>query len=461
MPLSNAQSRDVQSLLHPYTNHVKLRETGPVIVDRGKGVRIYDEQGKDYIEAMAGLWCTALGWGEEALVETAARQMRELSYGHLFAGRSHEPAIALAEKLKEVSPFPVGKVFFANSGSEANDTQIKLFWYANNAQGKPKAKKIISRIKAYHGVTIASASLTGLPGNHKSFDLPLDFARFADCPHYYRHAEAGESETQFSARMARNLAELIEKEGPETIAAMIAEPVLGAGGVILPPQGYFDAIGRVLDRYGIPLIDDEVITGFGRTGNWFGCGTYGFEPATMTVAKALSSAYLPISAVLISPELCEIVEAESGRIGTFGHGFTYSGHPVAAAVALKTIEIYQERDVVGHVRHVAPRFLARLARLEDHPLVGEAKGVGLIAGVEVVADKKTKANFDPAKMVAATIAGFAQDEGVIVRALMGDRIALCPPLVIDESEIDELFDRFERALARGLDWATREKLIAA
>src|SRR5579863_990643 len=223
MPLTNAQMRDVESVLHPYTNLMRFRETGPLVIERGKGVRVYDERGKDYIEGLSGLWCTALGWGEQALVEVAAEQMRKLPFAHLFAGKSHEPAIALAEKLKEITPFPVGKVFFANSGSEANDTQVKLFWYANNAAGRPKAKKIISRTKAYHGVTIASASLTGLPANHKSFDLPLDFVRFADCPYYYRNAEPGESETDFSKRMARNLASLIEKEGPETIGAMIAE----------------------------------------------------------------------------------------------------------------------------------------------------------------------------------------------------------------------------------------------
>jgi 4-aminobutyrate---pyruvate transaminase len=456
MPLSNAQARDVQSLLHPYTNLVKLRETGPLIFERGKGVRLYDETGKDYIEGMAGLWCTALGWGEEALVEAAAEQMRKLSYAHIFAGRSHEPAIALAEKLKDVAPFPVGKVFFANSGSEANDTQIKLFWYANNARGKTKAKKFISRTKAYHGVTLASASLTGLPANHKSFDLPLDFVRFTDCPHYYRNAEPGESEAEFVARLARNLTDLIETEGADTIAAMIAEPVQGAGGVIVPPKGYFDAIVKVLARYGIPLVDDEVITGFGRTGNWFGAGTYGFEPATMTIAKALSSAYLPISAVLISPELCEAIEEESGRIGTFGHGYTYSAHPVAAAVALKTIEIYQERDIVGHVRSVAPRFQARLKKLAEHPLVGETQGVGLIGGIEIVADKATKTSFEPAKAAAATIVKFIEEEGLILRAMLGDRIAICPPLVIVEAEIDELFDRLEKGLAKGVEWARKE-----
>ncbi|MGZ5923375.1 MAG: aminotransferase [Rhizomicrobium sp.] len=461
MPLSNAQMRDVQSVLHPYTNLVKFRDTGPLILDKGQGVRVYDESGKEYIEAMAGLWCTALGWGENELAETAAEQMRKMAFGHLFGGRSHEPAIALAEKLKEISPFPVGKVFFANSGSEANDTQIKLYWYASNARGQTRKKKILSRIKAYHGVTLASASLTGLANNHKSFDLPFDFARHADCPHFYRNAEPGETEMQFSQRMATNLNAMIEREDPDTIAAMIAEPIMGAGGVIMPPDGYFDAITRVLDKHGIPLIDDEVITGFGRTGEWFGCGTYGFEPESMSIAKALSSAYLPISAVLLSPELSEIIEQESGKIGTFGHGFTYSGHPVAAAVALKTIEIYQRRDLVGHVRHVAPLFQKRLKALAEHPLVGEAVGVGLIGAVELVADRKTKQSFEGSRQAAATLCGFAQEEGLIVRPLLGDRIAFCPPLVITEAEIGELFDRFERALKKSLDWATKEKLIAA
>ncbi|MGZ5999854.1 MAG: aminotransferase [Rhizomicrobium sp.] len=461
MPLSNAQMRDVQSVLHPYTNLVKFRDTGPLILDKGQGVRVYDESGKEYIEAMAGLWCTALGWGENELAETAAEQMRKMAFGHLFGGRSHEPAIALAEKLKEISPFPVGKVFFANSGSEANDTQIKLYWYASNARGQTRKKKILSRIKAYHGVTLASASLTGLANNHKSFDLPFDFARHADCPHFYSNAEPGETEMQFSQRMATNLNAMIEREDPDTIAAMIAEPIMGAGGVIMPPDGYFDAITRVLDKHGIPLIDDEVITGFGRTGEWFGCGTYGFEPESMSIAKALSSAYLPISAVLLSPELSEIIEQESGKIGTFGHGFTYSGHPVAAAVALKTIEIYQRRDLVGHVRHVAPLFQKRLKALAEHPLVGEAVGVGLIGAVELVADRKTKQSFEGSRQAAATLCGFAQEEGLIVRPLLGDRIAFCPPLVITEAEIGELFDRFERALKKSLDWATKEKLIAA
>jgi 4-aminobutyrate--pyruvate transaminase len=459
MPLSNAQTRDMQALLHPFAPLRLLDQTGPLILERGKGVFVYDGQGRDYIEAMSGLWSTALGWGENELAETAAEQLRKLSYGHVFAGKSHEPAAALAEKLKELAPFPVGKVFFACSGSEANDSQIKFLWYASNARGQKAKKKIIARQRAYHGVTIASGSLTGLTPVHASFDLPLDFARHTDCPHFYRFGQPGESELQFSARLAQSLDDLIQKEGPDTVAAMFVEPVMGAGGAMVPPEGYFDAVTKVLDKYSIPLVDDEVITGFGRTGEWFGCAKYGFEPDSMSIAKALSSSYLPISAVLLSPEMSEIIDAESRRIGVLGSGFTYGGHPVSCAVALKTIEIYQKRDVVGHVRHVEPLFLERLARVADHPLVGEAKGVGLIAGVELVADKKTKASFDPAKGAALKLGAFAEEAGLIVRPLPSDRFAICPPLIINEAEIGELFDRLERALAKTLDWAKAEKLI--
>ncbi len=459
MPLSNEQTRDMQALLHPFAPLKLLDQNGPMILERGKGIFVYDSKGKDYIEAMSGLWSTALGWGENELAEAAAEQMRKLSYGHVFAGKTHEPAIALAEKLKEIAPFPVGKVFFACSGSEANDTQIKFLWYAANARGQKTKKKIIARQRAYHGVTIASGSLTGLTPVHTSFGLPLDFARHTDCAHFYRFAQPGESEVQFSARLAQNLDALIQKEGPDTVAAMFVEPVMGAGGAMTPPEGYFDAITKVLDKYSITLVDDEVITGFGRTGEWFGCAKYGFEPDTMTVAKALTSAYLPLSAVLLSPEMTEVLDAESHRIGVLGHGFTYGGHPVSCAVALKTIEIYQKRDVVGHVRHVEPVFLERLARVASHPLVGEAKGVGLIAGVELVADKASKASFDPAKGVALKLWGFAEEEGLILRALPSDRFAICPPLIISEAEIGELFDRLERALAKLLNWVKAEKLI--
>jgi 4-aminobutyrate--pyruvate transaminase len=350
-------------------------------------------------------------------------------------------------------------VFYGCSGSEANDTQIRFTWYAANAAGQPKKKKIIARKLAYHGITVAASSLTGIPTNHTSFDSPLGFALHTDTPHYYRGAEPGESEKDYSQRLAANLNELIEREGPDTIAAMIVEPVMGAGGAMVPPEGYFDAIIKVLTRHNVRLISDEVITGFGRTGEWFGCAKYGFEPDSMSLAKALSSAYLPISAVLLSPEWTELIDRESKRIGVLGHGFTYGGHPVTAAVALKTIEIYERRDIVGHVRTVSQLFLKRLQALEGHPLVGEAKGVGLIAGIELVADKKTKARFPADRHVAAMAMRVAEREGLIMRAVPTDRIALCPPLVINEDEINDLFDRLTRALDVTADWAKREKLF--
>jgi len=457
--LSNMQSRDMASLLHPFTNLVTLRQTGPLVLERGKGIFVFDGNGKDYLEAMGGLWCTALGWGEEELVEAAVEQMRKLPFAHVFGGKSHEPGIALAEKLKEMAPFPVGKVFFANSGSEANDSQIKLMWYAANARGEKGRKKIIARNRAYHGVTLASASLTGLDSFHKSFDLPFDFTVRAECAHYYRNALPGESEEEYSARLAADLDHTIQREGPDTIAAMFVEAVMGAGGAMVPPKGYFEAITAVLDKYGIYLVDDEVICGFGRTGNAFGCQTYNYQPDSMSIAKALSSAYLPISAVLLSPELVEIIEDEAVRIGGLWHAFTYSAHPVSAAVALKTLEIYQRRDTFGHVRKVAPHFQARLKALQSHPLAGEANGVGLIGAIEMVADKKEKRNFEAAKGVGTKCGQFCQEEGIIVRPLISDRIALCPPLVINEAEIDELFFRFTRGLDRTLDWVRREGLL--
>jgi 4-aminobutyrate--pyruvate transaminase len=459
MTLSNMQARDMASLLHPFTNLTLLRETGPMVIERGAGVFVYDGAGKDYLEAMSGLWCTALGWGENELAETAAEQMRKLSFGHIFGGKSHEPGIALAEKLKEMAPFPVGKVFFANSGSEANDSQIKFMWYAANARGEPRRKKIIARNRAYHGVTLASASLTGLDAFHKSFDLPFDFTMRVECPHYWKNAQAGETEEQYSARLAADLEATILREGPDTIAAMFVEAVMGAGGAMVSPRGYFEAITPVLTKYDIKLIDDEVICGFGRTGNAFGCQTMNYQPDSMSIAKALSSAYIPISAVLLSPELVEIIEAEATRIGGLWHAFTYSAHPVAAAVALKTLEIYEKRDTFGHVKRVAPVFLQRLKALADHPLVGEANGVGLIGAIEMVANKATKKNFEASKLVGTRCGQFCQEEGVIVRPLINDRIALCPPLVISEAEIHELFDRLERGLNRTLDWVKAEGLL--
>jgi 4-aminobutyrate--pyruvate transaminase len=458
--LSNLAVRDIETLVHPYTNLATHREVGPLVLESGKGVFVYDTAGKEYIEGMAGLWCTSLGYSNQELVEAAYEQLKKLPYTHIFSGRSNDPAIELAEKLKEIAPVPISKVFYGASGSDANDTQVKLVWYMNNALGRPQKKKIISRLKGYHGVTVASASLTGLPNNHIDFDLPLPGILHTSAPHHYRFAQAGESEQDFSSRLAAELDEMIQREGPDTVAAFIAEPILGAGGAITPPEGYFEKINAVLAQYDILFIADEVITGFGRTGNMFGTTTYGLNADSLSCAKAITSAYFPLSAVMMNERIYEVLVDQSKKIGTFGHGNTYAGHPVGCAIAVKTLEIYKRDKIVEHVRKVEPTFLRRLNALNDHPLVGEARGIGLIGGVELVKDKATKASFEGKKGVGAKSAGFAQEEGLIVRA-MGDRIAFCPPLVISEAEIEEMFSRYERALDKTLNWAKAEGLLAA
>ncbi len=460
-PLSNLATRDVETLLHPYVNLSSFRDNGPLIIERGQGVYVYDTDGKAYIEGMAGLWCTALGYGNEELVEAAAAQMRKLSFAHLFSGRSHDPAIELAEKLKEIAPVPISKTFFCNSGSEANDTQVKLVWYLNNALGRPNKKKIVSRIKGYHGVTIVAASLTGLPANHCDFDLPLPGFLHTSCPHHYRFAQDGESEEDFATRLATELETLIVKEGPDTVAAFIAEPVMGAGGVIVPPKTYFEKIMAVCAKHDVFMISDEVICGFGRLGTTFGSEKLGFRPHSISIAKMLSSAYLPIAGVMIPEEMYQALLAESKKIGVFGHGFTYGGHPVSAAVALKALEIYARDRIVEKAAQRGAQFQARLAALGEHPLVGEARGLGLIGGVELVADKKSKRSFAPQSGVAARAVQFAEAEGLIVRAVMGDVLTLSPPLIINAQEVDDLFGRLGRALDKTLDWVTREKIAAS
>ena len=458
--LTNLQTRDVETLIHPYTNLDAHRTVGPLVLEQAKGIYVYDVDGKPYIEGMAGLWCASLGYGNEELVEAAASQMRKLSFTHIFSGRSHDPAIELAERLKEMAPMPVSKVFFGCSGSDANDTQVKLMWYYNNALGRPKKKKIISRLKGYHGVTVATASLTGLPNNHIDFDLPIAGILHTSCPHHYRFATEGETEVEFATRLAAELEEMILQEGPETVAAFIAEPVMGAGGVIVPPETYYEKVQAVLEKYEVLLIADEVICGFGRLGEMFGSPVMGMKPDTMSLAKAITSSYQPLSAVLLPENMYQAMLAESRKIGVFGHGNTYAGHPVAAAVANKTLEIYARDNIVGHVQTLIPNFQKRLHALADHPMVGEARGKGLVGGLELVADKATKRTFTAKQGVAAKCVAFGQVEGVITRAI-GDTIAICPPLVITEAEVNEMFDRITRALDRTEEWVRKEGLRAA
>lgn len=454
-------ARDVASQIHPYTNLEAHLKNGPLVITKGDGVRVFDEDGKGYIEGMSGLWCTSLGWSEKRLIKAATASMERLAFYHNFTGKAPDITIDLAERLIKLAPEPLNrqgsKVFFANSGSEAVDTAIKFIWYINNTRGKPEKKKIISRIKAYHGVTVAAASLTGLPVCQNDFDLPISGIIHTDCPHHYRFANDGETEEDFATRLADNLEKLILKEGHETIAAMFMEPVMGAGGVIVPPKTYFEKIQSVLNKYDILIVADEVICGFGRTGNMWGSQTYGIRPDMITMAKALSSAYAPISALIVSEDVFSGLVAGSSRNGPLGHGYTYSGHPLGAAVAMETINIYEERDIVSEVKAKSPIFQGGLRKFLSHPLVGEARGIGLVGAIEVVKNKNTKEPFDPKSGVGAHLVAQAQHEGVILRA-MGDTVAFSPPLIISENEIAEMFASFGHALEKTEKWVTSQGL---
>ena len=442
---NSPEARDIAHHLHGYTNARRHQDVGPLVVERGDGVYVHDIHGRRYIEAMAGLWSVGVGFSEQRLVEAAIRQMRQLPFYHTFGHKSHGPVIDLAEKLVSIAPVPMSKVFFTNSGSEANDTVMKLLRYRSNAMGEPQRKKFISRMRAYHGVTIASASLTGLPNNHRSFDLPIEGVLHTSSPHHWREMLPGESEEAFATRCAADLEALILAEGPETIAAFFGEPVMGAGGVVIPPATYWEKIQAVLAKYGILLVADEVICGFGRTGTMWGSTTYAMKPNVVVCSKQLSSSYLPISALMINERVFEPIADESNRIGTLGHGFTAGGHPVAAAVALENLAVIEERGLVDNARVSGARLQARLEALTGHPLIGEVRGVGLIAAAEVVVDKAAKTALDPVGKLGGLVAGLMQEKGVISRA-MGEAIAFCPPLIITEAQVDAMIDVFEASL---------------
>ena len=437
---NSIEGRDIAYHLHSYTNARKQEAEGSIVIDRGEGIYVYDNTGKRYIEGMSGLWSVGVGFGEKRLVEAAARQMEKLPYYHTFTQKTHTPAAELAEKLVGMAPVPMSKAYFTNSGSEANDTMIKMVRYRSNALGKPEKKKIISRIKGYHGVTLAAASMTGLPNNHRSFDLPMEGVLHTSCPHYRVYEQDNESEAEFVTRMVADLEAMIEAEGADTIAAFIGEPVMGAGGVIVPPEGYWEQIQAVLNKHDILLVADEVICGFGRTGNMFGSETMGMQPDIMTLSKQLSSSYQPISALLINDRVYQPIADESKSIGTFGHGYTAAGHPVAAAVALENLAIIEERDLVGNVRALAPRFAEGLGTFADHPLVVETRGIGLIGAIEL----KPRVGV-PAGALGPRLFSILHENGLVSRAI-GDSLALCPPMIIDDTQLDEMFDIFEKSL---------------
>jgi len=444
MPLApnSPEARDIAYHFHAYTDAVAHQQRGPQIMERGEGVFVFDNHGKRYVEAMAGLWSVAAGFGEERLIRAAEAQMRKLPYYHNFAHRSHDPAIDLAEKLVTMAPVQMSKVFFTNSGSEANDTVMKMIWYRSNALGQPEKKKIISRHRGYHGVTIASASLTGLPKNHASFDLPISRVLHTTCPHYWTEGRDDETEEDFATRCAEELDALIRAEGPDTVAAFFAEPVMGAGGVVVPPATYWDKIQKVLRQYDILLVADEVICGFGRTGNMWGCETYGIEPDAMVLSKQITSSYVPFSAILLNERFYAPVAEESGRIGVLGHGYTGGGHPVGAAVALENIRIIEDRGLVEKAAKTGAYFRDRLAGFADHPFVGELRGVGLIAALELVHPDRD--DLDPGTLGAA-MNRLLYDRGVISRAMV-DAMAFCPPLIIERDEVDLIVDGIADAL---------------
>jgi 4-aminobutyrate--pyruvate transaminase len=444
--LSNTLAeRDIGSLVHPYTNLDRHRTEGPLVITRGDGVFVEASDGRRYLEGMSGLWSASLGFSEKRLAAVAARQMETLPYYQIFNGRSTGPAIDLAEKLLTIVPAGLTRVLFANSGSEANDQAVKLVWYYHNAIGKPRKRKIIARVRGYHGVTLYTASLTANPLNHTDFDLPLGGVLRTDCPSHYLYGLEGESEAAFVERIVGNLERLILREGPDTIGAFIAEPVNGGGGVIVPPPGYFARVQEVLRRYDILCIADEVICGFGRTGQMFGSDTFGIRPDIMTVAKALSASYQPISATIITDAINAALVEQSRKLGNFAHGFTYAGHPVAAAVALETLRIYEERDIVSVVGAVSPHFLSRLRALADHPIVGETRGVGLIGAVQLVKDRAKRISYSAEDGLAPVIMTGLQKRGVLLRA-SPEAVYLCPPLVISKAELDLLFDALRGAL---------------
>jgi len=438
------QALDAQHHLHPFTDHAALAQRGTRIITRAEGCMLWDSEGRRLLDGMAGLWCVNVGYGRAELVEAARRQMETLPYYNAFFQTSTPAAVDLAARLAEIAPADIDRAFFTNSGSEANDTVVKLVRYYWNLQGRPEKKTIISRNYAYHGVTLAAASLSGLQPMHPQADLPLPGFEHIEAPYWYAHG-GDLSPEAFGRQAAAALEERIQKLGPERVGAFIGEPIQGAGGVIIPPAGYWEEIQRICRAYDVLLIADEVICGFGRTGHWWGSDCFGIEPDIMTMAKGLSSGYLPIAAVMVGRRVGDaLVDAAE----EWAHGFTYSGHPVAAAVALANLELMEAEGL--HERANGPvgaHFAKALASLADHPLVGEVRSRGLIGAIELVEDRAERRTFPAERKVGATCRDHCLDEGLVMRAVR-DVMVLSPPLIITEAEIDEIVAKAGRALER-------------
>ncbi|WP_018099367.1 aminotransferase [Sinorhizobium meliloti] len=437
---------DVAFHLHSQTNPQQLQSQGPAVIERGEGPRVFDSTGKEYIDGMSGLWCASLGFGNKRLAEVIYEQSRRIGYYHTFFSRTSHEVSLLAEELANRSLIENAHVYFATSGSEANETMVKLSWVYHTVRGNPGKRKVISRRKSFHGSTIAAASMCGLETMHREFALPIPGFVYVSFPDMYRGMNEGETPEQYTDRLASELEQLILREGADTIAAFIAEPVMAGAGVVAPPQDYFRKIKAILDKYDILLLDDEIVTGFGRTGNWFGRQTTDMQPHMMALAKGLTSSYFPMSAVVMMPEIYEAVAAFNKSGSFFGHGFTNSGHPVGAAVALECLKIYDDMDIVPHVRAMGDRLKSHLREIATgSSIVGDVRGVGLMFGIELVENKDTKAPFAPSFGAGFKYDAFAVDNGLVVRAT-GDCAILSPPLIITENDVDQIAERFGKAL---------------
>ena len=430
--------------LFGFTDLPSIEARGTVVLTHGEGPYVVDTDGKRYLDANSGLWNMVAGFDHAGLREAAKAQYDRFPGYHAFFGRMSDQTVALSEKLVEVSPFETGRVFYTNSGSEANETMVKILWMLHAAEGQPHRRKILTRVNGYHGVSVVAASMTGKPYN-SVFGLPLEGFIHLTCPHYWREGRAGESEADFTARLAAELEEVIAREGADTIAGFFAEPVMGAGGVIPPPAGYFQAIAPVLRKHGIPLVADEVICGFGRTGEIWGSQTYGFMPDAIIASKAMTAGYFPMGAVILGPDLSDRVEAAVAPMEEFPHGFTASGHPVGCAVALKAIDVILNEGLIAQVRAGAGRMEAGLAEVARHANIGELRGIGYMWALEAVRDRATKTPFEGHLSVSERIANTCTDLGLICRPL-GQSVVLCPPFILTDAQMDEMIEKLDRAL---------------
>ena len=446
MTASNANTQKWQAMsrdhhLAPFSDLKQLAEKGPRIITRGEGVHLWDSEGNKILDGMAGLWCLAIGYGREELVQAASKQMRELPFYNTFFQTAHPPVLELAKALAEVTPAGMNHVFFTGSGSEGNDTMLRMVRHYWALKGKPNKKVVIARENGYHGSTVAGASLGGMKGMHEQGDLPIPGIVHIAQPYWF--GEGGEMTPEaFGIWAADELEKKILEVGEDQVAAFIAEPIQGAGGVIIPPDSYWPRVREILTKYDILFVADEVICGFGRTGEWFGSDYYGNTPDMMTIAKGLTSGYVPMGGLVVRDEIVKVLNEG----GDFNHGFTYSGHPVAAAVALENIRILREEKIIEQVREeTAPYLQKRLRELADHPLVGEVRGVGMLGAIELVKDKATRARYPSDKAVGMICRGHCFENGLIMRAV-GDTMIISPPLVISKSEIDELVDKARKCL---------------